>query len=240
VVDAPAGATTHVDSGRVSGKTYQYRIRSCNVVGCSAYVFTPSVTVGPIPTAPSGPIGNVPVANRINLRWNDLSTDENRFELSRRRRNTDGTWQGYAQVGLLPANTTTAVDSAVQTTYAYQYRLRACNAYGCSAWAEGPVVSLPATPGALTVDAPTSPTSLTLHWGDRSTDETSFQVGRHTQNANGTWGPYTTIKVLGANAVTYTDNTVGPSQTHQYRVRACNAAGCSPWRLGGYVTTPAS
>jgi probable HAF family extracellular repeat protein len=236
VVDAPAGTTVHVDSGRVSGKTYQYRLRSCNVVGCSGYVFSPIVTVGPIPAPPSGPVGNVPVANRINLRWNDLSADENRFELSRRRRNADGTWQGYTSLGLLAANTTAAVDSAVQTVYGYQYRLRACNAYGCSAWAEGPVVAVPVGPGPLTVDAPTSANSLTLRWIDRSTDETTFQVGRHQQAANGTWGPYTTIKTVGANSTSYTDNTVVPG-TYQYRVRACNASGCSAWRLGGYVTT---
>lgn len=240
VAEPPHGATTHLDSALLSGRTYQYRMRACNTAGCSGYAFSPAIEVGPVPASPSAPVGTVPQPNRIQVRWTDLSGDENRFELARRRRNADSTWQGYTALPLLAANTTSKLDSAVYTSYAYQYRIRACNGYGCSAWSEGAVVSLPLAPGPLTVDPPSSPVSLTLHWTDRSPDETGFQVGRRTATGPTTWGPYSTIRSVGANATGTTDNTVTSGMTYQYRVRACNASGCSAWRLGTPVTMPPS
>lgn len=63
------------------------------------------------------------------LTWADNSADESRFELER-----ESVYEetGFALVDLIPANQTDYFDPDVQAFYLYRYRVRACNAAGCS------------------------------------------------------------------------------------------------------------
>jgi hypothetical protein len=94
--------------------------------------------------------------------------------------------------------------------------------------------SLPAAASNLTASA--SGTQIALSWTDNSTSETEFRVERKT----GAGGSYAQIAVVGANTTSYTDSGLGNGTTFFYRVRACNAAGCSAYSNEASATTAAA
>ena len=76
---------------------------------------------------------------------------------------------------------------------------------------------------------------IALTWLDKSINETSFEVEFALEN-----GPYTLLATLPANQTTYTHTGTQPVLYHKYRVRACNAEGCSAYsnemgRQGDYI-----
>jgi hypothetical protein len=75
---------------------------------------------------------------------------------------------------------------------------------------------------------------VNLTWADRSTDEAGFQVERATDGVN-----FLLVATLGVDATAFADLTVSGGVAYQYRVRAFNAAGNSPWSNTASVTTPA-
>jgi hypothetical protein len=60
-----------------------------------------------------------------------------------------------------------------------------------------------------------------LRWTDNAVNETHYEVERKTT------GDFILIATLPANSTTFAEPVVGGHP--RYRVRACNAAGCSPW-----------
>ncbi len=81
----------------------------------------------------------------------------------------------------------------------------------------------PAAPRALEV-ASRGTTHLRLRWSDRSTNETRFEVRYH-ELGDPTWH----TKRLGADRHAWTHVRLAPATGYVHRVRACNAAGCSPF-----------
>jgi hypothetical protein len=65
------------------------------------------------------------------LAWDDNSTDETNFELERRTPCGSGT---FALVSSPPANAETTTDDTGQPGVAYDYRIRAVNGSGASAY----------------------------------------------------------------------------------------------------------
>lgn len=86
-----------------------------------------------------------------------------------------------------------------------------------------PTPSPPAAPSNLTA-ANTAPGTVVLNWHDNSNNEDEFRIER----SSGRFGTFTQIAVVGANATTFT-NTGLARGFYQYRVRACNASGCSAY-----------
>jgi hypothetical protein len=85
--------------------------------------------------------------------------------------------------------------------------------------------SRPATPTALTAVPGQGKGSVILNWVDNSDNEDNFLIERSTTMSGG----YIQIATLGANARTFTDNTVFRKTTYFYRVRAANAGGRSSY-----------
>jgi len=112
--------------------TYGYRIRACNDGGCSGYSGTASIVVSnPVPASPTNVRFNYTVMEvnktRYVARW-DAVTDATSYELN-----------GFiAYTG--PNLTYALVKNAAPSTSA-QVSVRACNAYGCSAWVYANVVA---------------------------------------------------------------------------------------------------
>jgi hypothetical protein len=93
---------------------------------------------------------------------------------------------------------------------------------------------IPAAPASLTSTA-LSPTSVRLNWMDNSNNETQFEIQRRLYSS----GTFATLTTVGANATTYTDNTVQPLTSYEYRVRSANGSGPSAtWSNTSIVTTP--
>jgi hypothetical protein len=82
--------------------------------------------------------------------------------------------------------------------------------------------AVPAAPSGLT--AYYSEGVVSLSWFDNSGNETAFRLERRTGNS-----AFAEIAVLAANESWYVDADVSPSNSYTYRVRACNANGCSAY-----------
>lgn len=91
-----------------------------------------------------------------------------------------------------------------------------------------PVVVPPLAPTDLRAEerfnASSSFIGFLLTWADNSTNEERFELQR-----SNVWQeePFVLLDVIPANQSDYFDGGVDPFELYQYRVRACNAAGCS-------------
>lgn len=246
IVTVPAGATGHADAGLAPGR-YDYRVRAVNDVGPSGWSNVAAATVvGQTPPPPQQPpsapstlsvSANGPT--EVALTWADNSADETGFLVER----ATGAGGNFAPITTLAANATSYADNAVSPNTAYTYRVRAVNAAGQSdpsnersvtTPAPPPVPTAPTAPSGLNAEA-AGPRQVALAWADNATDETAYVVERSTDGGNA----FQTLATLGTNATSHTDNTVEPSTTYVYRVRATNNVGPSNPSNADTVTTPA-
>jgi serine protease len=238
----PANATSFANTGLTPGATYQYRVRACNAAGCSSATASTRVTTPVPPAMPSNVVGTPASGTRIDVSWTDGSSNETGFEVDRRRLNADGTWGAFSLVSTRPANVTTFANTGLTPGATYQYRVRACNLGGCSSAAASVRVTTPVPPAAPAnvAAAPAHSTRINVSWTDQSSNETGFEVDRRRLNADGTWGAFSLVSTRPANATSFANTGLTPAATYQYRVRACNLAGCSTAVASARATTPAS
>lgn len=229
-VTAPQNGTiywvVYVQTGAVRGVTSERSIRIGN---------------GPTPQPPaaaSGLTANATSQTAVDLAWSDNSANERNFFVQR---STNG--GAYAQVGVVPADTTAYSDTGLTANTTYAYRVVAGNDNGMAAPSNVATVTTPANPQPTPPAPPTgltatanSGTQVALGWTDNSGDETAFLIGRRT----GTTGQFNQIAQVGANTTTYTDDSVTAGNTYEYSVFATNAAGNSAGTNVVRVTTPTS
>ncbi len=218
--------------------TINYRVVAQNTVGYGAEFPSMTVTsvstpliVGTTPAAPSNATATLQAGPQILVAWTDNSTNETGFVIQRSI--NGGTFATLVTTG---ANITSYTDTTVTLGNTYQYRVAAVN---------GAVSSAYATTNSVTVAfAPTAPSNaaatlqagpqILVAWTDSSTNETGFVIQR---SVNG--GAFATLVTTSANITSYTDTTVTPGNTYQYRVAAVNAAGSSAYATTLSVTVPA-
>jgi hypothetical protein len=94
-------------------------------------------------------------------------------------------------------------------------------------------LSPPAAPSNLVAQMQTD-TLASLAWADNSADETEFRIEWKT-GASGTWGHYATVQAGFTLAVA---TPLRSPNTYYFRVRACNAGGCSGSSNEAPVTPP--
>lgn len=133
-----ANITTFSQSGLNPSTIYHYRVYAKNNDGNSAYSNTDTALTHsniPNPTAPNAPSGLSATAmlkkagTKIQLSWTDNSENETTFELER---STDGS--NFNLLQSLPANTTNYLDTGLNFSTTYYYRIKATNAVGASAY----------------------------------------------------------------------------------------------------------
>jgi hypothetical protein len=235
-----ANATSFTNTGLTAGTGYQYRLRACNAAGCSAWVYGTALS---IPTAPPSPPFNLLAAavsgTAASVTWTDGSSDETGFTLTRALRNLDGSWGAYATIASPAPNATSFSNTGLLAGRQYRYQLRACNPAGCSPWATTPILTMPTAPAAPPVVSatPLAANTIRVQWTDGSSNETSFALERAPVSATGTVGAYGPVATLAPNQVLFNNAGVAVG-TYRYRVRACNAAGCSAWATTANVTLP--
>ncbi|HEX6368060.1 MAG TPA: S8 family serine peptidase [Longimicrobium sp.] len=209
--------------------------------GFSAYSgVTLSAASGGVPVAPFGLTARPASATTIQLTWTDGSVNETGFIVARRTM-SGGVWGAWTNIGTPAANATSYLNTGMTAGTNYQYRLRSCNAAGCSAWVIAPALSIPTAPPAPAFNllaTAASGTAANLTWTDGSTDETSFTLTRGLRNLDGTWGPYTNVAAPPANATSFTNTGMLAGRQYRYQLRACNAAGCSPWTNSNVLVMP--
>jgi hypothetical protein len=91
----------------------------------------------------------------------------------------------------------------------------------------------PAAPSNRTAAA-ASASQINLGWADNSGNETGFNVDRSTDGT--TWTP---IATTGANVTSYAATGLAAATTYQFRVRATNSTGPSPYTATASATTQA-
>ncbi|MCC5840650.1 MAG: fibronectin type III domain-containing protein [Opitutales bacterium] len=226
------------DSGELPEGIYTLRIRTANRILLDHLEITSTAGATGEPTAPDAPanLTATPVSSsEIDLLWTRGSNNEQGFRVQRRLAGeTD--WTFIANVG---AAFTNFADSGLAHGATYEYRVQAFNTFGESAFSE---IATATTPEPVT--APAAPSGLTgvavshnrvdLEWTNNATDHLNFQIERLAA-----FGSWQLVATLPLSATSWIDIGLTPETTYQYRVRATNSAGPSPFSNVVEVTTPA-
>lgn len=193
------------------------------------------------PAAPPSLAARPATLTSIHLTWVDGGDSEAGFTLSRRSRVPGKAWGAWADLAKPAANTTSFTDMGVEAGTSYEYRLNACNDFGCSPWTITPAVAIPSAPpvrpsGLAARGVPIAQAALT--WTDASTNEALFELMRSELSTDGTWTEYAIRANLPADSRSYRDTALAPARTYRYQLRACSVAGCSAPVTSGNVTLP--
>ena len=229
-----ANVVSYQNTGLTAGTTYQYRVRAYNGGGNSAYSNTASATTITLPAAPSALSATAASSTQINLAWTDNSNNEDGFRIERCQNAGCSTFTEIATVG---TNVVSYQNTGLTTGTTYQYRVRAYNGGGNSAYsntASATTITLPAAPSALSATAASS-TQINLAWTDNSNNEDGFRIER-CQNAG--CSTFTEIATVGTNVATYSDNLPPVPVTYYYRVCAYNGGGNSAFSNTASATPP--
>jgi len=129
-----ANATTFTDNfAFVTETTYYYRVYASNVSGSSGYDSLQVI----VPAAPENPFGRLVQAARIALSWDDMSNYETAFEIEGKPASS-GSFSVLATVG---ADVQEFSSAGLTEGTGYQYRVRAKNEYGYSAYSSPVTIS---------------------------------------------------------------------------------------------------
>ncbi|MBN1672357.1 MAG: chitobiase/beta-hexosaminidase C-terminal domain-containing protein, partial [Kiritimatiellae bacterium] len=222
---------TLTNSATLKARAYLAGYTPSEVAG-AAFTIAAGATV---PMAPTNLTATAVATNRIDLGWQDRSTDETRFKIDRRLLGAT-TWTRIAEP---IANTTNYSDATVTPGTTYVYRVKAYNAAGNSDYSNDAPATTPATGG------PAAPSGLTgvalsfarvaLSWQANSTDQTAFQIEK-SKSEPVYWRA---AAAVGSNVTAYTDTEVEAGTTYLYRVRALRGAEVSDWSDVVAVPVPA-
>ena len=203
---------------------------------------------GPPPPPPSAPTNLTASAlntYQIQLNWQEASgQNQTGFNIYRCQGASCTNFSKVASVGgsVFTYTDGSSSNPLAQST-AYSYEVTAFNAGG---------ESKPSNTASATTQSEQAPTNLTstsgttgsgrhrrdfvrLSWTDHSTDADGIHIERCTGS---TCTTFSEIATAGANATTYTDNTVARQATYSYRVRAHSPGGFSGYSNVTTVTTP--
>ena len=194
----------------------------------SAFSITVPDTIPPATPASIG--ASASSATEILLQW-EASTDDT--GVSGYRIYRDGAHITDV-VHLSYGNSYTDTGLFAETTYSYT--VAAYDAAGnvssqssaTSATTEGEI-ALPAAPSSLNLSS-NDGTTLNLRWTDNSDDETEFRMERRSRpngESEKEAGPWEVIASIAVDTTTYVDENFPTSGMYDYRVKACNNAGCS-------------
>ena len=228
-------------SAPITGKTdgsYWYRVRACNGSGnCSGYTTVSSPTVVTLPPGAPGTL-TIP-ASSVNgvytVSWIAAAGSVSQYQLEQYRNDP-----GFTTIPVVytPAGTSQGV--TVSSDGLYYYRVRACNASGCSGYTNGgnaaSVALTPGAPSSINVPASSTNGSYTVSWGAPATGNVT---GYELYEANNSGFSGATL-VYSSNG-TSTGIAGKTDGSYWYRVRACNGAGnCGGYTSGGpaAVTLP--
>jgi C1A family cysteine protease/predicted secreted protein len=239
VATVGANVTSYSNTGLTAATSYNYRVRAYNDAGDSGYSNTASATTYAPPTPPAAPSSLTAQAvssSQINLAWADNANNEMGFKIERC---TGAGCSNFGQVATVGANVTSYSNTGLAAATSYSYRVRAYNEAGDSDYSNTASAttdassSPPAAPSNLTAFA-ASRSQIDLAWVDNANNETGFKIERCTGSKCTDFAPIATV---GADVTTFANTGLSPKTTYRYRVRACNASGCSAYSNIAKATT---
>jgi subtilisin family serine protease len=164
------------------------------------------------PQSPDGLAATPESGSRINLTWTDLSSNESRFEIERKK----GAGGTYSRIAHVAANKTSYSDTGLTEKSTYYYRVRAINSAGNSGYSnEVNATTYLARPTNLSaIDASTR--KIDLSWTDNSSYESGFKIERKRE----TGASFSQIAIIAAGQTGYSDTGLNEETTYYYRVYA--------------------
>jgi len=248
--NVPGGTVTYSQTtGLVANTAYNYRVRAYNGEGPSAWYptgvpYPTGTTLDTIPNVPSGLTATALSATSMRLNWNDNSNNEDGFTLQYKLNTApESSWANVPGASNLPSGNggtlTYPQTTGLVANTAYNYRVRAYNGEGPSAWYP---TGVPYPTGTTLDTSPTAPTlstvvaqsssSVLLTWVDNSVNENGFWIGRcigtGCTNFIGVTGATNLVPSAGTGMVRqFTDNNGGAGLTantvYRYRVDSYNS-----------------
>lgn len=213
---------------------------------CDGRATEPTAVPAPLLSAgassvPAAPMGAAAAVTSLGMRvtWTHPGTDETSFAVARRVQQS-GAWGAWEDRGTAPAADSAHWDDRdAPANRVYHYRVRACNAAGCSAWTYARTVARPAIPAppASLLSVPFSETALRVHWTDASSNETSFRIFRQ-RVVDGVRGPPEPAGTAAANTTSLPVRGLVTGEEYLMRVSACNVTGCSAMSWARPVVMP--
>jgi hypothetical protein len=208
-------------TGLSANTTYYFRVYAVNgtLLSTASNVVTAKTLAVNTPTSLSAVAAST---SRINLAWNDTSTNETGFRVQRATNSTFTT--GLISTSVAANVKTLVVNSlAANTTYFFRvYALNgallspASNTASAKTFATSPPVgSSPAAPSGL-IAVSKSSSRIDLAWKDNATNETGYRIER-SSSASGAW---TTVATLGAGVTFFSNTGLASATTYYYRVVA--------------------
>jgi hypothetical protein len=227
---APTSLTLTAQRGALPVGTHTATVRLTSAQGAQLDVPVTWSIAAAAPAAPSGVSANAVSHQRIDVRWTDQSGDEDRFEVGR---STDGggTWPITFNA---PPSSELLTDDGLAASTSYTYRVRACNAIGCSAWSAQVSATTAPLPPSNVAAAAVSAMRIDVTWTSAGAGATGNVLERSQDGS--TWA---TRATLAASATAFSDVEVAPGSSYHYRLRACRNGVCSGPSASAQATTPA-
>ena len=210
-------STSYVNTGAAVGKTYYYRVKAVNrdgmasgysnIVSCKAKAAAPA--------APSVTAGNSSTG-KPRLTWKAVSG-----AVSYRIYRSESRGTGYSLLGT--TSSTSYTNTGAKAGKTYYYRVKAVNRDGMASGYSN-IVS-----GKATLPAPVLNIGLSVSSGkpmlawDAVPGATSYRIYRSTSRGTG----YSLLATT--TSTSYVNTSAAKGTTYYYRVKACNAAGLSPY-----------
>ncbi len=206
--EAYSGANTSYSvSGRGNG-SYSYAVKACNAAGCSAFSASRRVTVVlPPPMPGSISVPSTSTTGSYTIRWASSSTAIE--------------YQLLENGGQLYKGSATSKAVGSRGNGNYTYKVRACNASGCSGYKTSSPINVLRTPAVPSLSAPSTSSNgaYTVSWGSNGGSISRFEFWE--QLAGGNWRRKSNDL---SKSMSFSNMAEGK---HSYRVRACNAYSCS-------------
>ena len=210
-------STSYVNTGASTGTTYYYRVKAVNRDGmASAYSnIVSGKAKAAAPAAPSVTAGNSSTG-KPRLTWKAVSG-----AVSYRIYRSESRGTGYSLLGT--TSSTSYVNTGAAAGKTYYYRVKAVNRDGMAS-AYSNIVS-----GKATLPAPVLNIGLSVSSGkpmlawDAVPGATSYRIYRSTSRGTG----YSLLATT--TSTSYVNTSAAKGTTYYYRVKACNAAGLSPY-----------
>ena len=210
-------STSYTNTGAAAGKTYYYRVKAVNRDGmASGYSnIVSGKAKAAAPAAPSVTIGNSSTG-KPRLTWKAVSG-----AVSYRIYRSESRGTGYSLLGT--TSSTSYVNTGAAAGKTYYYRVKAVNRDGMASGYSN-IVS-----GKATLPAPVLNIGLSVSSGkpmlawDAVPGATSYRIYRSTSRGTG----YSLLATT--TSTSHVNTSAAKGTTYYYRVKACNAAGLSPY-----------
>lgn len=187
-----------------------------------------------VPAKPTNVSGTASAYNKVNISWQDKSSNETGFEVYRKAPSD----ADYLMVGLADVNATSFTDTTVSASITYSYRVQAVNLNGGSGFNAAVNVAVPAIPPAPPVPHDlhanaVSPNTITLAF------EGSGQTGFEIQRSVGDDQQFRFFRTLETteSSITVQDTGLYGNTLIYYKVRALGSSSNSEFSVPVSTTT---